>query len=46
MRGGRGRGRGTSRGGGGPTRNVSRSCNYYSSPEGCRNGSNCPFLHE
>ncbi|KAI7892029.1 uncharacterized protein EV154DRAFT_506093 [Mucor mucedo] len=50
---GRGRGGGNSThraggggGGGGPMRVGARTCNYYASPEGCRNGTNCPFSHD
>ncbi|KAI9359378.1 hypothetical protein BD770DRAFT_385839 [Pilaira anomala] len=40
------RGSNRGRGNGGPNRNFSnRLCTFYNSPEGCRNGDNCSFLH-
>lgn len=40
------RGSNRGHGNGGPNRNFSnRVCTFYNSPEGCRNGDNCSFLH-
>ncbi|KAK4515952.1 uncharacterized protein ATC70_010912 [Mucor velutinosus] len=40
------RGRGNRGGSHGQGRNNARVCSFYNSPDGCRNGDSCGFLHE